>query len=423
VVALRDDTNEAIWSGDAADAFRDRIDKLPIRLEKLHNSFDKASDGLGVYGRTLEELQTDARAALVRYQNAKADERQARAEQSAWQPPPPELDPVSGAALPAVGPPPANPHDAALSSASSALQSALDDIEDVRSRRKRAGETCVGALDEAGSVGERNDSAWKKFLATASSVLKVIGVVLLVIAVIAVVVLSGGTFAGFLVACGTVFGSALGTAMTVVGAAALAVDTTRRVRGDEGAPSWKSLAFDAALTVGPGAIAKGAKYLSGADDAVRAASGADDALRVVGGADDAGRGLSGVDDAGRAVNGTDDAVGGADDVVDVVDTRPYLDPKNRPSYRKGVVEDVYERARGVDGQVRDPNTGDILDWTPGDPRKGVWDMGHVPGQKYADMHARYLDGDLTPAEFRDWYNDVEHYVPELPSNNRSHLYE
>nr|WP_307353002.1 GH-E family nuclease [Paenibacillus polymyxa] len=48
--------------------------------------------------------------------------------------------------------------------------------------------------------------------------------------------------------------------------------------------------------------------------------------------------------------------------------------------------------------------------------KGVWDMGHVPGEKYPAMHKRYLDGELTPKEFRDWYNDPQNYVPELPSN-------
>lgn len=102
---------------------------------------------------------------------------------------------------------------------------------------------------------------------------------------------------------------------------------------------------------------------------------------------------------------------------------PYSDPSSRPSFRQGVVELVFENARDPDGLVRDPNTGDVIDWTPGDSRVGVWDMGHIPGQKYSDMHARYMNGEFTPAEFRDWYNDASHYVPELPGNNRSHLYE
>lgn len=50
-------------------------------------------------------------------------------------------------------------------------------------------------------------------------------------------------------------------------------------------------------------------------------------------------------------------------------------------------------------------------------------MGHLPSSKYSDMHKLYLDGELTPEEFRDWYNDVENYRPELPSTNRSHKIE
>jgi len=50
-------------------------------------------------------------------------------------------------------------------------------------------------------------------------------------------------------------------------------------------------------------------------------------------------------------------------------------------------------------------------------------MGHLPQAKYSDMHKAYLDGDLTPAEFRDWYNDPNNYRPELPGNNRGHAFE
>ena len=65
----------------------------------------------------------------------------------------------------------------------------------------------------------------------------------------------------------------------------------------------------------------------------------------------------------------------------------------------------------------------VIEWKPGQPRKGVWDMGHLPEHKYSEMHKRYLDGELTPKEFRDWYNDPEHYRPELPNTNRSHKIE
>ena len=102
-------------------------------------------------------------------------------------------------------------------------------------------------------------------------------------------------------------------------------------------------------------------------------------------------------------------------------TKPYTN--SRPSFRKGVVEEVWENAKDADGLVRDPNTGEVINWTPGESRKGVWDMGHIPQAKYSEMHEAYMNGKLTTKEFVDWYNDPANYRPELPSNNRSHKYE
>ena len=114
---------------------------------------------------------------------------------------------------------------------------------------------------------------------------------------------------------------------------------------------------------------------------------------------------------------------GEGEIAEVVDKRPYLDPKHRPSYRKGVPEKVFERARMRDGVVKDPLVGTIIEWEPGQPRNGVWDMGHIPEQKYSKVHQEYLEGKMTPKEFRDWYNNPDHYRPELPSTNRSHQLE
>lgn len=105
------------------------------------------------------------------------------------------------------------------------------------------------------------------------------------------------------------------------------------------------------------------------------------------------------------------------------DKRPYLDPRSRPSFRKGVSEKVWNRAKGRDGKVRDPNTLDEIGWKPGQSRRDVWDMGHVPGEKYHDKWQDYLDGKMTPKEFREWYNDPANYQVELPGNNRSHRFE
>jgi hypothetical protein len=139
-------------------------------------------------------------------------------------------------------------------------------------------------------------------------------------------------------------------------------------------------------------------------------------------------------DAGAAVGGGDVALrdlftrGGALikkmlHMVPAPDPRPYLKPESRPSLRQGVVDKVWKNAKGPDGLVRDPNTGDVIKWTPGTPRRGVWDMGHVPGEKYHDKWLDYVARKLTPEEFRDWYNDPANYRPKLPSDNRGHRYE
>ncbi|MGN8025876.1 HNH/ENDO VII family nuclease, partial [Microbacterium sp. 22242] len=106
-------------------------------------------------------------------------------------------------------------------------------------------------------------------------------------------------------------------------------------------------------------------------------------------------------------------------------SRPYQ--SGRPSYRKGVVEDVWAAAEKrawetppYDGKVRDPLTNEVITWKPGESRKDVWDMGHIPGAKYEYMHDFYMRGGMTKEEFLDWYNNPNHYVPELPSSNRSH---
>ena len=132
----------------------------------------------------------------------------------------------------------------------------------------------------------------------------------------------------------------------------------------------------------------------------------------------AGKGLEGV------AKGAESAAEDAGKVVESgskADTKPYTN--SRPSFRKGVVEEVWENAKGPDGLVRDPNTGEVINWTPGESRKGVWDMGHIPEAKYSEMHEAYMNGELTTKEFVDWYNDPANYRPELPSNNRSHKYE
>ena len=106
--------------------------------------------------------------------------------------------------------------------------------------------------------------------------------------------------------------------------------------------------------------------------------------------------------------------------IDPSDPRPYLDPKNRSSFRKGIVDKVREAFTDADGVLRDWR-GKPVDWQPGQPRAGIWDMGHKPGHKYSDVWRSYVNGEMTPKEFLDWYNDPKNYRVEFSSRNRAHI--
>ena len=66
------------------------------------------------------------------------------------------------------------------------------------------------------------------------------------------------------------------------------------------------------------------------------------------------------------------------------------------------------RIGGADGVLRDWRDKPV-DWQPGQPRAGIWDMGHKPGHKYSDVWRSYVNGEMTPQQFLDWYNDPKNY--------------
>ncbi|EJN52521.1 HNH/ENDO VII family nuclease [Actinomyces sp. ICM58] len=106
--------------------------------------------------------------------------------------------------------------------------------------------------------------------------------------------------------------------------------------------------------------------------------------------------------------------------VDPSDPRPYLNPKNRPSFRKGIVDKVRDEFTDADGVLHDWR-GKPVDWQPGQPRAGIWDMGHKPGHKYSDVWRSYVNGEMTPQQFLDWYNKPKNYRVEFSSRNRAHI--
>ena len=106
--------------------------------------------------------------------------------------------------------------------------------------------------------------------------------------------------------------------------------------------------------------------------------------------------------------------------IDPSDPRPYLNPKNRPSYRTGIVDKVRETFTDADGVLHDWR-GKPVDWQPGQPRAGIWDMGHKSGHKYSDIWRSYVNGEMTPKEFLNWYNEPQNYRVEFSSRNRAHI--
>ena len=121
-------------------------------------------------------------------------------------------------------------------------------------------------------------------------------------------------------------------------------------------------------------------------------------------------------------NVVEDMGGVVKDGADIVTTpKPYA--TSRPSYRKGQVEQVWENAKDpITGKVYDP-TGVEIKWDSTKPRNGQWDMGHIPGEKYSEMHKLYMDGVINKEEFLSWYKNPDNYRPELPSTNRGHKFE
>jgi hypothetical protein len=98
----------------------------------------------------------------------------------------------------------------------------------------------------------------------------------------------------------------------------------------------------------------------------------------------------------------------------------FLNPKNRPDYAVGQIEQVWQNAlREGNGKVLDPHTGEIILWNRTQPRNGQWDMGHI--QSYSSQHARLLNGEMTWAEFLNWYHDPASYHPQSIPSNRGHL--
>ena len=100
---------------------------------------------------------------------------------------------------------------------------------------------------------------------------------------------------------------------------------------------------------------------------------------------------------------------------------PYAN--SRPGYGKGQVDEVWENAKDENGEVwvldKDGNLVKI-EWQPGQARRDVWDMGHLPGEEYRKLRDDYLSGRISKEEFLRRYRDPDNYEVADPGRNRSH---
>lgn len=63
----------------------------------------------------------------------------------------------------------------------------------------------------------------------------------------------------------------------------------------------------------------------------------------------------------------------------------------------------------------------LIDWQPGDSRKGLWDMGHVNGDEYRILEKEYLSGEISFEEYMRQYRDPYNYRVQDPYRNQSHI--
>ena len=98
---------------------------------------------------------------------------------------------------------------------------------------------------------------------------------------------------------------------------------------------------------------------------------------------------------------------------------------NRPSYKVGLVDKVWNNAKNSKGRVLDPNLRPRkeLFWDKSKGRFDQWHMGHRKGKKYSDLVDDYINGKISYDGFLTEYNDEKNYYPEDPSSNMGHKFE
>ena len=96
---------------------------------------------------------------------------------------------------------------------------------------------------------------------------------------------------------------------------------------------------------------------------------------------------------------------------------------NRPSHKDDAINDTWNNNKDVDGKVYDPETGEEIPWSPGQPRQGVWSMGHKSHYEYRHLRKAYIEGRITKEQFLEYFNDPQYYRPETPATSSKGLHE
>jgi hypothetical protein len=130
------------------------------------------------------------------------------------------------------------------------------------------------------------------------------------------------------------------------------------------------------------------------------------------------------------VNEVDDMLSGVGTNPKVIENGPYIKngkPNGRPTLsvdkKLEFEQNVFDNCVDPDNILRDPNTGQVIDWIPGQSRKGVVDFGHKQGKTYSEMFYKYKNSEISLDDLKEFQFSPDNYRLETPSANRSHIFE
>lgn len=239
LVGIRDQSGDAIWKGEAAREFQERIEELPEHLTKLHDSYVKAGDALDTFGSDLAALQGRASTQLNNAEYADAEvTRLQRQEEAAAAFIGPTEAPAPGSAGCVTD----------LQEARNLLASARIEVQTIRDDMTLAEDRCIEGLTAGQDLGMRNQSFLAEIFEIVGNVCDILVFVLTVIAVL-VVIFSPLGFLAALALIGPLM--ALCTALSVI---KLGTMVARRALGDE--VSLSDIAEEAVLLLLPSGLAR-----------------------------------------------------------------------------------------------------------------------------------------------------------------------